>query len=197
MNEDDFSDFLTEMQDVAKIEQGTHVLNETKRSAKKQINNTINNGVRQQAATQETLQDDNHLSADYVQMVLPSDYLEFRRDGVALGVYRRLRQGKYDIEARLDLHKKSVEQARNELFQFIKDCQTYGVRTAIVLPGKGERSVEVKALLKSHVNNWLPCIDEVLAFCSAQQHHGGVGAVYVLIKKSDEEKQRNREKFRR
>lgn len=192
MKEDDFSEFLAEMQDVSKMKQGTHVLNEMKTST-----NTINNDVRQHSAVAETIIDDNHLSADYVQMVLPSDYLEFRREGVALGVYRRLRQGKYDIEARLDLHKKSVEQARNELFQFIKDCQTYDVRTAIVLPGKGERSVDVKALLKSHVNNWLQCIDQVLAFCSAQQHHGGVGAIYVLIKKSDEAKQRNREKFRR
>jgi DNA-nicking Smr family endonuclease len=35
-------------------------------------------------------------------------------------------------------------------------------------------------------------IPEVLAFHSALKQNGGMGAVYVLLKKSDSEKQKNR-----
>ena len=186
-SDNDFAAFLTEMQDVAPIKPDDRV------QLKKQ-DDSINHSIRQEAAVAKPTIDQNYLSADHVEMVHPLDYLEFRRDGIAHGVFRRLKQGKYNIEARLDLHKKSVEQSRQELFTFIHDCRKYEIRTAIILPGKGERS-EVQALLKSHCNKWLQDIPEVMAFTSAQQMHGGVGAIYVLLKKSDEAKAKNREKF--
>jgi hypothetical protein len=37
----------------------------------------------------------------------------------------------------------------------------------------------------------------VQAFHSAQPQHGGTGAVYVLLRKSEEKKQENRERFLR
>jgi DNA-nicking Smr family endonuclease len=33
-----------------------------------------------------------------------------------------------------------------------------------------------------------------MAFHSAQRHHGGTGAVYIMLKKGDRAKQNNREK---
>jgi len=36
---------------------------------------------------------------------------------------------------------------------------------------------------------------EVLAFHSAQKRDGGTGAVYVMLKKSDDAKQDNRERY--
>jgi DNA-nicking Smr family endonuclease len=47
--------------------------------------------------------------------------------------------------------------------------------------------------LKSHIAVWLPQINAVLAFHSAQRHHGGTGAVYILLKKGSKAKQHNRE----
>ena len=52
-------------------------------------------------------------------------------------------------------------------------------------------------MLKSYVNKWLPNLPEVMAFHSAQQHHGGAGAVYVLLKKNAEKKQENGERHLR
>lgn len=40
-------------------------------------------------------------------------------------------------------------------------------------------------------------MDEVQAFCSAQPHHGGMGAVYVLLGKSERKKQENRDRISR
>ena len=39
--------------------------------------------------------------------------LEFKRPGIQNGVYRKLRLGHYDIEARLDLHRFTVAEARD------------------------------------------------------------------------------------
>ena len=130
-------------------------------------------------------------------MLDPYYYLEFKRPGVQNGVFRKLKQGKYLYEARLDLHRMTVEQARKEVFDFIKTAMGYDLRSLIIIHGKGSHSDTNAALLKSYVNHWLPDIDDVQAFCSAQKQHGGLGAVYVLLKKSDQKKQENRERLSR
>lgn len=135
------------------------------------------------------------LSASHVEWVQPTDVLTWRGDGVAHGVFRRLKQGGYTLDARLDLHKHTVEQARKAIVRFVLDCQRYDVRSALILHGKGERG-EQKAIIKSYTRHWLQLIPEVMAFHSAQPHHGGAGALYVLIKKSEKQKQENREKYR-
>lgn len=136
----------------------------------------------------------NPLTDTQVTPVHPTDVLGYCRDGVAHGVYRNLRLGKYEWQARLDLHRHTIEQARQALYEFVRDCQKYDVRTALVLPGKGERGPE-KAILKSHVAHWLQELEEVLAYHSALPMHGGAGAFYLLMKKSPQAKQRNREKY--
>lgn len=139
---------------------------------------------RRKAAQQEQRVDSNFLDpASVIQPVDPNDYLAFARPGVQHGVYKNLRQGKYDIQSRLDLHRHTVEQARIALHSFVVDCQTHGVRCALVTHGKGEGR-EQPAKLKSCVNHWLRQFDQVLAFHSAQKQHGGAGSTYILIKKN-------------
>ena len=104
--------------------------------------------------------------------------------------------GKYEIDARLDLHMKSAKEARHAIFQFINDCQKLELRTVLVVHGKGENS-NPPAKLKSYILSWLPQFDAVLALHSAQRDHGGSGATYVMLKKSDREKQENRERHAR
>ena len=135
----------------------------------------------------------NVLTTDYVEPVEPHDILSFKRDGVQEGVYRKLRLGKYDVHAVLDLHRKTLKEAHKEVFDFIVDAMVHGLRTVMILHGKGAQS-DPPAFLKSYVNKWLPQMDEVLAFHSAQKHQGGVGAVYVLLRKSEKNKLENREK---
>ncbi|SDJ75632.1 DNA-nicking endonuclease, Smr domain [Ferrimonas sediminum] len=130
-------------------------------------------------------------------LVDPDDPIGFARDGVQHGVYKNLRLGKYQIDARLDLHGHSVVEAKQTLLQFIKDCQRCEVRTALVLHGKGRQSSPVKGMLKSCVAHWLPQISEVLAFHSALKVHGGTGAVYLLLKKGERQKADNRERHQK
>ncbi len=149
---------------------------------------------RRSAAMREFFRDQNHLTTQPVEMLKSNDVLSYKRSGIQDGVFRKLRLGQYQIEARLDLHRKTVDEARRELFQFIRDCNKYDLRSVIVLHGKGDRNQNQEALLKSYVAAWLPELPEVMAFHSAQKHHGGTGAVYVMLRKGEQAKQENRER---
>lgn len=123
--------------------------------------------------------------------------LAFKRPGIQHGVYKKLRQGRYEIDARLDLHRLSVKQARLDVHSFIQEAMQYGLRTVLILHGKGLRKTEQEktAVLKGYVNRWLQDSEEVQAFHSAQAAHGGTGAVYVLLRKNLQKKRENRERF--
>lgn len=134
------------------------------------------------------------LASSAVVAVRPGDIVGFKRPGVQNGVYRKLRLGKYEQDARLDMHRLTVNEARTELYQFIKECLHYQLRTVMVLHGKGDRDPVKKATIKSHTLHWLEQIPEVIAYHSAQPHHGGAGALYVLLKKTPLARQQNRER---
>ena len=120
--------------------------------------------------------------------------LDFKRPGIQNGVYRKLRLGQYAIDARLDLHRMTAKQARDEVFSFITEAGRLGLRTLLIVHGKGQTTSEgaLTAVLKGYVNHWLKALDLVQAFHSAQPLHGGTGAVYVLLRKSAEKKRENR-----
>ena len=123
--------------------------------------------------------------------------LEFKRPGIQNGVYRKLRLGHYQLDARLDLHRFSIKQAREEVFSFISEASHLGLRTLLIVHGQGHSSAngDKTAVLKGYVNQWLRELEAVQAFHSAQPQHGGTGAVYVLLRKSAEQKRENRLKY--
>lgn len=150
--------------------------------------------ARRLAAITDKKHDSNFLSTAEPPLVEPYAEIGYRHDGVQLGVYQALRGGKYESRYVLDLHRRTVEQARNDVFQFIHDAVKREQRCVLILHGRGVRA-PIPALLKSYVNVWLQQLPEVLAFHSAQKRDGGTGALYVLLKKSDDAKQENRERF--
>ena len=152
---------------------------------------------RRQAAQRENTVEINTLdSGSFVKPVNPLDYLAYVRPGVQHGVFKNLRLGKYPIQSTLDLHGETVESARQIIKRFIAECRQSGVRCALITHGKGERRPN-PAVLKSCVNHWLRQFPEVLAFHSANKLHGGLGATYVLLKKSEEARQTTIEKLRK
>lgn len=150
---------------------------------------------RRRAAQDSREKHGNYLSRqEFVTLVKPWDLLSFKRNGVQHGVFRNLKQARYRMDATIDLHGRSVEQARQEVFTFLHECLERDIRCAMITHGKG-RHREPPALLKSCVNHWLGQVDEVLAFHSAQPRHGGSGSTYLLLRKSRAQAQRNRERF--
>ncbi len=112
-----------------------------------------------------------------------NEYLDFSRPGIQKKVLRKFRQGKITIEAELDLHGSTVEQARQQLAHFIERSQAHNQRCVRVIHGKGLSSQEGRSILKSKVNHWLQQYSAVMAFSSAQIADGGTGAVYILLKR--------------
>ena len=150
---------------------------------------------RRMAAVKVNDNEDNFLAGEeHVPRVKPLDTLSFKRDGVRHGVFRRLKQGHYAVESSLDLHRLTVMQSRKEVLAFVRDCIAHDIRCASITHGKGEQR-ESPALLKSCVNYWLPQLDDVLAFHSAPRHSGGLGATFILLRKSESKKAANRLRF--
>ncbi|MDH5649477.1 MAG: Smr/MutS family protein [Gammaproteobacteria bacterium] len=111
------------------------------------------------------------------------DELLFQRGGIQNTVMRKLRRGQFAIEAELDLHRRTSEEARELLNQFLVVSQQSGYRCVRVIHGKGLGSEGRVPVLKNKINSWLRQKQEVLAFSSAIARDGGTGAVYVLLKK--------------
>ena len=97
----------------------------------------------------------------------------------------RMRRGKLPIEGRLDLHGHSQDQARRELAAFLAGAQSAGKRCVIVITGRGDIT-RGGGVLRTQVPRWLNEPENrarVLAFDYAQPRHGGLGALYVLLRK--------------
>lgn len=111
------------------------------------------------------------------------DELLFARPGLQHNVLRRLRRGHYPVQRELDLHGHSVIEARLALSEFITSARRERIQCVRIIHGKGNRSLGQKPILKWKVNHWLQQRDEVLAFCSARPLDGGIGAIYLLLRR--------------
>ena len=109
------------------------------------------------------------------------DEWAFLRPGVSRQTLRRLRRGYWKIEAQLDLHGYTREEARQALVVFLDASSKRGFRCVRVIHGKGLSSRDHEPVLKARVGGWLAQRADVLAFCQARPEEGGSGAVLVLL----------------
>ena len=137
--------------------------------------------------------DPNYLTLGEVKQLAPHELVSWKKDGVQESVFKKLRLGQYPLEGRLDLHRKTVKEAREELFNFVRMALAKGWRCVLINHGRGERS-PTPARIKSYTIAWLAQIPEVLAYHHPERRHGGAGAVYVLLRKSAEKREENRER---
>ncbi|MBT8101079.1 MAG: Smr/MutS family protein [Gammaproteobacteria bacterium] len=112
------------------------------------------------------------------------EQLRFRRPTVGRRTMRKLARGNFAVQAEIDLHGMTVNEARPRLAEFIEQSSRSGKLCVRIVHGKGLGSGERGPVLKPSVNRWLRRWDRVLAFVSARQVDGGTGAVYVLLKDS-------------
>lgn len=98
----------------------------------------------------------------------------------------KLRRGRLDVDAKLDLHGLRQAEAQRALLDFLRRAQAGGARIAIVVTGKGSRSEQTGGVLRRLVPLWLqaPNLRDVVAgFGEASRTHGGEGALYVQIRR--------------
>lgn len=114
------------------------------------------------------------------------EYLEGHVVGLDQMIMNKLRSGFLSPEAHLDLHGLNAVQAFEALRGFMRGCWYKGLRTVLVVPGRGRNSPDGMGVLREKLQSWLtqePFKRVVLAFCTAQPHDGGPGSVYVLLRK--------------
>ncbi|MCH2557039.1 MAG: DNA endonuclease SmrA [Alcanivorax sp.] len=181
--------FRREMAGVAPLKDDDRVREHRRREP------TLTQRLRRASATARPNRDPNPLTVpEQVPEAGPYDIVGVKKNGVQEGVYRKLRLGKYDPQARLDLHRVRLMEARDQVYLFIREAQQNGQRTVLINHGKGQHS-ERPALLKSYVMHWLSEFDQVLAFHSAPPQQGGAGVTLALLRKTDTASQKNREFF--
>lgn len=110
------------------------------------------------------------------------DELLFQRPGVQRRVLVKLRRGRFAVRAELDLHGCTVAEAHQRLGEFLAKLDRRRQSCVRIVHGKGLRSPNKQPVLRNKVALWLARRDDVLAYCSAPRHDGGLGAVYVLLR---------------
>lgn len=185
MSEQELDLFFKEMADVIPLKRPGKV------AVKRADRNTPGQQYRREKAQYSQQDIDGPLSL-VLRKPLPADaWITYKRDGIQTGVYKNLRLGKYPLEATLNLFGKTPVEARDELLQFVTECQEHNIRSVLIVFGRGRRT---DATLKSYLAQWLPEMEAVQAGHTALKQHGGVAAVYVLLRKSEQLRSENRER---
>jgi DNA-nicking Smr family endonuclease len=105
----------------------------------------------------------------------------FLRPGLPRDILRKLRRTHWVIQDDLDLHGLTGDEAVAETAVFLAEARRRGIRCVRIIHGKGLRSVGREPVLRKRIRKILTRRDEVLAFVEPRAHHGGAGAVVVLL----------------
>lgn len=116
------------------------------------------------------------------------------------GAEKKVRRGRLEVEAKLDLHGLTAAKARRELLNFVVRCSNRGLRQVLVVTGKGAgaRALDARrfspwspderaapGVLRRALPVWLNEPDFaplVSGFATAHARHGGTGAYYLMLR---------------
>jgi DNA-nicking Smr family endonuclease len=102
---------------------------------------------------------------------------------------QRLARGIQSIEARIDLHGFTQDEAHVALLRFLRNAQASGMKFVLVITGKGRARVDTErnqGILRREVPRWLTHEEfraYVLGYEPAHVGHGGDGALYVRLRR--------------
>jgi len=115
---------------------------------------------------------------------------------------RRMRRGRVEVEARLDLHGLTSARAREALLGFLGRAQAGGLRCVLVITGKGAGAHALDRLryepfdpearplpgvLRRAFSRWMgePEFARLVSgYAPAHRRHGGDGAFYVMVRRA-------------
>jgi DNA-nicking Smr family endonuclease len=115
---------------------------------------------------------------------------------------RRMTRGKVEIEGRIDLHGTGIERSRERLLNFLVTSRAHGLRLVLVITGKGAspfarhtlhgsdhyHAPERQGRLRRLAPDWFHedvFREHIAGFQPAHPRHGGGGAFYVKLRKSE------------
>ena len=111
-------------------------------------------------------------------------------DGLDRRTDDRLRKGQIPIDAKLDLHGMTQDQAYAALKNFVLKSHSQDKRMLLIITGKGQKNRDPLApktgIIKQRAPEWLsePELKNlILKTHPAKAKHGGDGALYVLLRR--------------
>src|SRR4029077_19105404 len=114
------------------------------------------------------------------------EYVEGTRVGLDPRLSSRLRHGEFAVQDHIDLHGMIQPAAKQALEEFIIKSVRKGLRSVLVVHGRGLGSPGGRPVLKHAAAQWLShgaIGAHVLAFTTARPQDGGAGAMYVLLRR--------------
>jgi DNA-nicking Smr family endonuclease len=112
------------------------------------------------------------------------EYVEWTNPEYHEHIIPKLHGGYFAVQAFIDLHGCTVSEAEEELETFFQESFRQGFRCVKIIHGRGLRSVKgprikdaVIRRLSGHFRK------DIIAFATARQCDGGLGALYVLLRK--------------
>jgi DNA-nicking Smr family endonuclease len=115
-----------------------------------------------------------------------------RPSGLDRATETRLRRGKRQPDATLDLHGMTANRAHAALIRFVGKSRMAGHRMILVVTGKGAFGAprafgdHAPGILRRETPVWLstpPLSDQIVNVSQAHPRHGGSGALYVYLRK--------------
>lgn len=105
--------------------------------------------------------------------------------------FEKLRRGRVEPEARLDLHGMTSDEAHRTLTDFILTAAALDRRLVLIITGKGRAgengtSPRRHGVLRHSLPHWLaapPIAGRILQVAEAHARHGGSGAFYVCLRR--------------
>lgn len=112
-----------------------------------------------------------------------AEYMAWVKPRVRKDILEKLHRGDYAVQDAIDLHGMTLAEAEDALFHFFRSSVQKGLFCVKVIHGRGLRSPRgpvlkeaMKKLLHRSFSKW------VLAYATASQGDGGLGATYILLK---------------
>jgi DNA-nicking Smr family endonuclease len=144
----------------------------------------ITAGPKPRDPDQETLDVLEEIAAGERPIHLPDtqEYVEWVNPGHHDSIIPKLHEGLFAVQAFLDLHGCTVAEAEEELDLFLHEAFKKDLRCVKIIHGRGLRSVrgpKVKASVIKRLSGHYRKV--VIAYVTARQCDGGLGALYVLL----------------
>jgi DNA-nicking Smr family endonuclease len=119
-----------------------------------------------------------------IHLPVTQEYVEWIDPAFRVDIIQNLHTGSYAVQAFLDLHGCTVPEAEEDLDEFMQESFKKGRSCLKIIHGRGLRSVK-GARLKNAVVKRLSghFRRNIIAFVTARQCDGGLGALYVLLGK--------------
>jgi len=112
------------------------------------------------------------------------EYIEWMNPKYGDQLIAKLHEGHLAVQAFIDLHGCTVPEAEEELESFFQESFKKGLRCVKIIHGRGLRSTRGARLKEAVIKRLSGHFrKDLIAYVTARQCDGGLGALYVLLKK--------------